>query len=43
MYLRVAGAMKVAAEELKVAIEWGGDWKTFVDGPHYELSWDVYA
>jgi peptidoglycan L-alanyl-D-glutamate endopeptidase CwlK len=30
--------MKAAASELKVDIEWGGDWVTFKDGPHYQLS-----
>ncbi|MBL4785095.1 MAG: peptidoglycan-binding protein [Cohaesibacteraceae bacterium] len=34
--------MKKAAEELGVAIEWGGDWKTFRDGPHFQLSREMY-
>jgi peptidoglycan L-alanyl-D-glutamate endopeptidase CwlK len=34
--------MKVAARELSVAIVWGGDWKTFPDGPHFELDWRRY-
>ena len=34
----IADAMKQAAEELDVALEWGGDWKSFPDGPHYQLS-----
>ena len=34
----IADAMKEAAEELDVALEWGGDWKSFPDGPHYQLS-----
>ncbi|EMQ5028706.1 TPA: M15 family metallopeptidase, partial [Escherichia coli] len=21
------------------AIEWGGDWKTLKDGPHFQLKW----
>jgi peptidoglycan L-alanyl-D-glutamate endopeptidase CwlK len=35
----IAKAMKKAAEELNVAITWGGDWRTFKDGPHFELPW----
>ena len=38
----IADAMKQAAEELDVALEWGGDWKSFPDGPHYQLSRKVY-
>ncbi|MFB0824072.1 M15 family metallopeptidase [Chromobacterium violaceum] len=30
-------AMKKAASELKIPIVWGGDWKNFRDGPHFEL------
>ncbi len=39
---KIAAAMKKAAEELGVAIVWGGDWRTFKDGPHYELDRRVY-
>ncbi len=35
-------AMKQAAEELGVEIEWGGDWKSFKDAPHWQLSWEAY-
>jgi peptidoglycan LD-endopeptidase CwlK len=38
----IAEAMKQAAEELDVAIVWGGDWKSFPDGPHFELSRKTY-
>ena len=38
----IAEAMKQAAEELEVDLEWGGDWKSFPDGPHYQLSRKVY-
>jgi peptidoglycan L-alanyl-D-glutamate endopeptidase CwlK len=34
--------MKTAAAELGVAIVWGGDWKSFKDGPHFELDKKVY-
>jgi len=38
----IADAMKQAAEELDVAIEWGGDWASFPDGPHFQLDWKKY-
>jgi len=38
----IADAMKQAAEELDVDLEWGGDWKSFPDGPHFQLSREVY-
>lgn len=38
----IAVAMKAAAAELKVPIEWGGDWKTFLDAPHFQLPWASY-
>lgn len=38
LYYKLAEAFKKAAEELQVAIEWGGDWKSFKDGPHFQLS-----
>ncbi|EHS4316222.1 M15 family metallopeptidase, partial [Escherichia coli] len=27
-----------AAAEMGTAIEWGGDWKTLKDGPHFQLK-----
>ena len=39
LYDRLAKAMKAAAKAEKVTVEWGGDWKTFKDGPHYQLPW----
>jgi peptidoglycan LD-endopeptidase CwlK len=38
----IADAMKAAAEELDVDLEWGGDWKSFPDGPHFQLSRKTY-
>ena len=38
----VSDAMKTAASELNVDLEWGGDWTSFVDTPHYQLSWKSY-
>ena len=42
LYSRIAGAMKMAAKELNVPIEWGGDWEKFKDGPHFQLPWKEY-
>jgi peptidoglycan L-alanyl-D-glutamate endopeptidase CwlK len=42
LYSKIAGAMKAAAAELKIPIEWGGDWSTFKDGPHFQLPWKDY-
>ena len=36
LYSKLAAAMKDAALELKVTIQWGGDWK-MRDGPHFQL------
>jgi peptidoglycan L-alanyl-D-glutamate endopeptidase CwlK len=33
----LAAAIKKAAAAEKVTLTWGGDWKSFVDGPHWEL------
>lgn len=41
-YHQIADAMKKAASELKVSIDWGGEWKSFKDGPHFELTWSKY-
>jgi peptidoglycan L-alanyl-D-glutamate endopeptidase CwlK len=37
IYRSIAAAMKRAAAELGVPIRWGGDFKSFFDGPHFEL------
>lgn len=42
LYYKIAAAMKKAAAELGVPIEWGGDWKSFKDGPHFQLSRKKY-
>jgi peptidoglycan L-alanyl-D-glutamate endopeptidase CwlK len=38
LYAKIAIAMKTAASELGIPIIWGGDWRTFKDGPHFELD-----
>ena len=42
LYPRIAKAFRQAAAELKVPIEWGGDWPKLRDGPHFELSRKAY-
>jgi len=37
LYNKLAKAMKAAAKAEKVPIEWGGDWVSFKDGPHFQL------
>lgn len=37
-YYPIAEAMKQAADDLGVPIVWGGNWKSFPDGPHFELN-----
>ena len=38
LYEKLATAMKKAAEITNTPIEWGGDWITFKDGPHFQLK-----
>mgnify|MGYP000639812377 FL=1 len=42
LYYKIADAMKQAAKELEIDMDWGGDWKSFPDGPHYQLTWGSY-
>lgn len=47
LYRRIADAMKRAAIELNIPLEWGGDWKPVKDGPqpdgpHFQLPWKDY-
>lgn len=42
LYARLAEAMKAAADDLDVPLTWGGDWKSFRDGPHFELPRETY-
>lgn len=41
LYDKIAVAVKEAARQLGVPIEWGGDWK-MRDGPHFQLTWREY-
>jgi peptidoglycan L-alanyl-D-glutamate endopeptidase CwlK len=42
VYHKLAPIIKQAAKDEGVAIEWGGDWRTFKDGPHWQLPWKDY-
>jgi len=42
LYYKLAPAVKRAAAELGIEIEWGGDWRSFKDGPHWQLPWGKY-
>ncbi len=42
LYFKLAPIIKQAAQEVGVPIEWGGDWRTFKDGPHWQLPWKQY-
>lgn len=42
LYHKIAAAMKFASGQLEIPIEWGGDWRTFKDGPHFQLPFKEY-
>lgn len=42
LYHKIAAAMKEAAKQVGVPLEWGGDWRTFKDGPHFQLPRKEY-
>jgi peptidoglycan L-alanyl-D-glutamate endopeptidase CwlK len=42
LYYILGDCMKTAAKSVSVKIEWGGDWKKFKDGPHFQLPWKDY-
>lgn len=42
LYSQIAPVIKGVAQDLGIAIVWGGDWKRFPDGPHFELDRRVY-
>lgn len=42
LYHKLAKAVKQAAKEVGVTVEWGGDWKKFKDGPHWQLPFNKY-
>jgi peptidoglycan L-alanyl-D-glutamate endopeptidase CwlK len=42
LYKRLAKTVKAAAAVERLPLQWGGDWRTFKDGPHWELPWAFY-
>ena len=42
LYKKIADVIKAEAVAQKISIQWGGDWKTFKDGPHFQLNPKVY-
>lgn len=38
LFTRIHDAMQRAADAQGVAMIWGGSWRTFRDGPHWELK-----
>lgn len=38
LFPKINAAMQRAAQELGVRLVWGGDWRSFRDGPHWELA-----
>lgn len=42
VYYKLAPIMKQAAKNVKIPVEWGGDWKKNKDGPHWQLPWKLY-
>jgi peptidoglycan L-alanyl-D-glutamate endopeptidase CwlK len=41
-YEALASQVKAAAAAEGVTVEWGGDWRSFFDGPHFQLPWAGY-
>lgn len=39
---KLAPHLKAAAKAVYIPIEWGGDWTTFPDGPHWQLPPKAY-
>lgn len=42
LYEGLAEVMRRAALEVDVPVEWGGDWTSFKDGPHFQLPSQQY-
>lgn len=42
-YKEVAEHIKALSKLMQIPIVWGGDWKSFVDGPHFELDRNIYS
>jgi len=42
LYGQLNTIMQEAASQMGVKLEWGGNWKSFKDGPHWQLPWEDY-
>ena len=42
LYHKLNTVMQQAAKDQGIRIEWGGHWKSFPDGPHFQLPWETY-
>lgn len=42
LYADIAGAVRQAATELRIPVQWGGDWHTLKDGAHFQLPFAAY-
>ncbi len=42
LYHKINAAMQEASKLVGVPIEWGGNWRTFKDGPHFQLPRKEY-
>jgi peptidoglycan L-alanyl-D-glutamate endopeptidase CwlK len=42
LYHKLAAVVKQAAKDVGVTVEWGGDWRSFKDGPHWQLPFKAY-
>ncbi|MGB4865842.1 MAG: M15 family metallopeptidase [Hyphomicrobium sp.] len=41
-YRQIWAAFKAASTELRIPLEWGGNWRGFCDMPHMQLPWLQY-
>lgn len=41
-FKKVAEVMIQAGKEFGIDVEWGGNWDSFKDGPHFQLTWKSY-
>lgn len=41
-YKQIAEAFKQASDGLTIPVEWGGNWTTLRDGPHFQLPFKDY-
>jgi hypothetical protein len=42
LYEKINQVFQEASLALDIPVTWGGSWRSFKDGPHFELPWDKY-